>query len=42
MENDLYVNPTKTTFAEFMEFWLDEVIKNQVEQTTHEGYKHRG
>lgn len=39
MENNDYVKPSKMLFSEYMKFWLDKVIVNQVEPTTYESYK---
>lgn len=38
MENEQYVYTNKMLFSDFMDYWLNNVIKNQIEQTTFEGY----
>jgi integrase len=38
MENDEYVFQNKTMFHDFIEHWLTNVIKNQIEETTYDGY----
>lgn len=39
MENDSYVDNSKITFIKFMEDWIENTCKMQIETTTYEGYK---
>lgn len=39
IDNNEFVMPSKVTFTEFLEKWLNTIIKHTVEQTTWEGYK---
>lgn len=38
MDNGKYYDPVKILFSDFMIDWLDNIIKNEVEPTTWEGY----
>ena len=40
MEEGSFVDKTSLLFADFMENWLNEVVKTQVEHTTYSRYKH--
>ncbi|WP_418790343.1 site-specific integrase [Phosphitispora sp. TUW77] len=39
MENDLYIDPTKVKFLDFMDDWLNLVISKEIEKTTLESYQ---
>jgi integrase len=39
MDNNVYVEPTKILFTDFLLEWLDNNAKSSIEQTTYEGYK---
>jgi hypothetical protein len=38
MDRNTYIDPVKTLFSDFTVDWLDNIIKNQIEPTTWEGY----
>jgi len=40
MEHEEYVDTNNILFADYMEYWLNNVIKNQVETSTLEGYSY--
>jgi integrase len=38
LEKNKFIIPSNTKFCDFIKLWLNEIIKNKVENTTYEGY----